>query len=125
MGDWSDYFEDFPEENPANQYRDSSGSALERRVKRAANYSSKAIAESAEVRRRRGTDLLNFSEKRRRLREQAQAELHRSIGGLIEAYSWFDVHLGLKIRAHSNSAPEVMSRPCKTPNTRIKPHNFL
>lgn len=119
MGEWSDYFEDFPEENPANQPRDVAGDLLRHRVAREAAYSPQVIAGNAERRKLREAE---YAERRRhreaeevlllgmRLkdREKAQAELHRSIGGLMEAYAWLDVNLGLKIKSYSNSAPEVM-----------------
>lgn len=53
MGEWSDYFEDFPDENPANQNRDDVGEALRERVKREANYSPEVLAELAKRRRER------------------------------------------------------------------------
>jgi len=93
MGEWSDYFEDFPEENPTNQ----------------PDYSLEVVAELSEERKRLEAKNLRLQDAQRRKREQAQAELHRSIGALMEAYSWFDVHLGLKIKTHSNSAPEVIA----------------
>ena len=120
MGDWSDYFEDFPEENPANQRSDFIGDVLRQRVAREAAYSSQVLEENAERRRLRQAE---YAERRRRReaeevlllgmrlkdREKAQAELHRSIGGLMEAYAWLDINLGLKIKSYSNSAPEAIA----------------
>ena len=51
MGEWSDYFEDFPDENPANQSRDIAGDALRARVAREALYSPELLAKMAEHRR--------------------------------------------------------------------------
>lgn len=93
MGEWSDYFEDFPEEIPINQPSHPLGMPVE----------------LPEERIRWNAKNLRSGNAQRKKREQAQAELHRSIGALMEAYSWFDVHLGLKIKMHSNSAPEVIS----------------
>lgn len=109
MGDWSDYFEDFPEENPANQLTDFTGDLLRKRVAREAAYSPQMLAELAERHRRREAEEVLLIGMRLKDREKAQAELHRSIGGLMEAYAWLDVNLGLKIRTYSNSAPEVMA----------------
>lgn len=109
MGDWSDYFEDFPEENPANQRRDTTGDALRERVAREATYSPKVLAQIAESRKLREAAELRLLGMRLKDRERAQAELHRSIGGLMEAYAWFDVNLGLKIKTHSNSDAEVLA----------------
>jgi hypothetical protein len=53
MGEWSDYFEDYPDENPANRKRDDAGDALRERVKREANYSPEDLAELAKLRRER------------------------------------------------------------------------
>ena len=120
MGDWSDYFEDFPEENPANQRSDFVGDLLRQRVAREAAYSPRVVAENAERLKRRQAE---YAERRRRReaeevlllgmrlkdREKAQAELHRSIGGLMEAYAWLDINLGIKIKAYSTSASEVIA----------------
>jgi hypothetical protein len=51
MGEWSDYFEDFPEEDPANRPRDDVGDALRARVAREARYSPELLAKMAEKRR--------------------------------------------------------------------------
>ncbi len=53
MGEWSDYFEDFPEENPANQPRDVAGDALRARVAREARYSPEVLATMAKEREAR------------------------------------------------------------------------
>jgi hypothetical protein len=53
MGEWSDYFEDFPEENPANQPQDIAGDALRARVAREAKYSPELLAKMAEEKKRR------------------------------------------------------------------------
>ena len=53
MGEWSEYFEDFPEENPANQPQDEAGDALRARVAREAKYSPELLARMAEERRLR------------------------------------------------------------------------
>jgi hypothetical protein len=53
MGEWSEYFEDFPEENPGNERRDESGDALRARVAREATYSPELLARMAEERRQR------------------------------------------------------------------------
>lgn len=53
MGEWSDYFEDFPDENPANQKRDPAGDALRARVAREARYSPQQLKEFEDERRRR------------------------------------------------------------------------
>ena len=53
MGEWSDYFEDFPEENPANQPRDLKGDALRARVAREADYSPEVLAQMAKDRKLR------------------------------------------------------------------------
>jgi hypothetical protein len=109
MGEWSDYFEDFPEENPANQWNDTEGDTLRARVAREAVYSPKVLAENAEIRKRREADEIHLLGMRLKDREQAQAELHRSIGGLLEAYAWFDVNLGIKIKSYSNNDPDVIA----------------
>lgn len=61
MGEWSDYFEDFPEENPANQ-RDHNA-IDERKVRASQNYSpefrarEKQVSEAAAARKAQaGTD---------------------------------------------------------------------
>ena len=51
MGEWSEYFEDFPDENPANRPADRSGDALRARVAREARYSPELLAKMAEERR--------------------------------------------------------------------------
>jgi hypothetical protein len=51
MGEWSDYFEDFPDEDPANQARDPAGDALRARATREAKYSPELLAKVAEGRR--------------------------------------------------------------------------
>lgn len=51
MGEWSDYFEDFPEENPANQPRNEASDALRARVAREAKYSPELLAKMAKDRR--------------------------------------------------------------------------
>lgn len=51
MGEWWDYFEDFPDENPANQPRDLDGDALRQRVAREAQYSPELLEKMAEERR--------------------------------------------------------------------------
>jgi hypothetical protein len=51
MGEWSDYFEDFPDENPANERADTSGNALRARVAREANYPREVLTKMAEERR--------------------------------------------------------------------------
>ena len=53
MGEWSDYFEDFPEENPANQWCDTEGDLLRARVAREAMYSPEVLAEIADRKKRR------------------------------------------------------------------------
>ncbi len=106
MGEWSEYFEDFPDENPANRAYDIDR-AIEQRVKREANYSPATLVESAEIRKRRDFERQQLQEKQQRKRDQVQSELHRSIGGLMEAYSWLDVHVGLKLKNHFGSDPEV------------------
>ena len=53
MGEWSEHFEDFPEENPANQPQDQAGDALRARVVREAKYSPELLARMAEERRLR------------------------------------------------------------------------
>lgn len=53
MGEWSDYFEDFPEERPANEPQDKAGDALRARVAREAKYSPELLAQMAEERRLR------------------------------------------------------------------------
>ena len=106
MGEWSEYFEDFPDENPANQAYDVDN-AIEQRVKREANYLPAALFESAESRKRRDVERQRLQETQQRKRDQAQSELHRSIGGLMEAYAWLDIHVGLKLKNHFGSDPEV------------------
>jgi|KBSMisStaDraftv2_1062788.scaffolds.fasta_scaffold734497_1 hypothetical protein len=59
MGEWSEYFEDFPEENPANQKRDEAGDALRDRVAREAKYPPEILAKAAEVRRHREIERAN------------------------------------------------------------------
>jgi len=61
MGEWSEYFEDFPEENPANQKqeRDKAGDALRDRVAREAKYPPELLAKAAEVRRLRQIERAN------------------------------------------------------------------
>lgn len=108
MGEWSEFFEDFPEENPANQFRDTAGDSLRERVAREARYSPEVLAEIARRKHREAEEVLLLG-MRLKEREKAQGEIHRSIGGLMEAYSWFDVNLGLKIRTYSNSAPKAMA----------------
>src|SRR4051794_26572728 len=102
MGEWSDYFEDFPEDNPANERRDEAGDALRARVAREAKYSPDVLAQIAEGRKRRQEAEVRLLGMRLKDRESAQIELHRSIGGLMEAYAWFDVKLGLKIKSQAN-----------------------
>lgn len=51
MGEWSEYFEDFPDENPANWPNDRSGDALRARVAREARYPPELLAKMAEERR--------------------------------------------------------------------------
>lgn len=109
MGEWSDYFEDFLEENPANQREDISGDALRARVAREATYSPSVLAQIAEGRKKREAAEILLLGMRLKDRENAQAELHRSIGGLMEAYAWFDVSLGLKIKSYSNNATAVLA----------------
>lgn len=109
MGEWSDYFEDFPEENPANERRDEAGEALRARVAREAKYSPDVLAQIAEGRERRQEAEVRLLGMRLKDRESVQIELHRSIGGLMEAYAWFDVKLGLKIKSQANGAPEVLA----------------
>ena len=56
MGEWSDYFEDFPDENPANVpqvRRDEALAPLRERVAREALYSPELLAKMAEARRLR------------------------------------------------------------------------
>jgi hypothetical protein len=53
MGEWSDYFEQFPDEDPANQPDDRAGDALRARVAREANYSPELLAKMAEDRKLR------------------------------------------------------------------------
>ena len=53
MGEWSDYFEQFPDENPANHPVDRAGDALRARVAREANYSPELLAKMAEDRKLR------------------------------------------------------------------------
>lgn len=108
MGEWSDYFEDFPEENPANERRDEAGERLRARVAREAKYSPEVLAQMAESRTRREEAEVRLLGMRLKDRECAQIELHRSIGGLMEAYAWFDVKLGSKIKSLANHAPEVL-----------------
>ena len=117
MGEWSDYFEDFPEENPANQYHDTAGDSLRERVAREALYSPEQLDEIARRKHREAEEVLLLG-MRLKEREKAQGEIHRSLGGLMEAYSWFDVNLGLKIRTYSNSAPKAMA--LLTPTTPMK-----
>ena len=107
MGEWSDYFEDFPEENPANQWCDTEGDLLRARVAREAMYSPEVLAEIADRKKRREAEEVLLIGMRLRDREQAQAEMHRSIGGLMEAYAWFDVNLGLKIKSYSTDPSKV------------------
>ncbi|MES1979998.1 MAG: hypothetical protein V4451_18310 [Pseudomonadota bacterium] len=108
MGEWSDYFEQFPDEDPANQ-DDDVDSVLEQRVKIEATYSPEVLAELIESRTRRDSERGRLQEVRRQKRDQAQSELHRSIGGLMEAYAWLDVHVGLKIKTHSGNDPEAFA----------------
>jgi hypothetical protein len=51
MGEWSDYFEDNPDEDPSNQPRDIEGDALRARVAREAKYPPELLAKMAEERR--------------------------------------------------------------------------
>ena len=53
MGEWSDYFEQFPDEDPANQLEDRAGDALRARVAREARYSPELLAKIAEERKAR------------------------------------------------------------------------
>jgi hypothetical protein len=53
MGEWSDYFEQFPDEDPANQPDDRAGDALRARVAREAKYSPELLAKMAEDRKLR------------------------------------------------------------------------
>jgi len=48
MGEWSDYFEDFPEENPANQQYGNSENSNE--IRKRENYSPKFRAREQQVR---------------------------------------------------------------------------
>jgi hypothetical protein len=108
MGEWSDYFEDFPDENPANERRDIQGDLLRARVAREAKYSPEILAEIAGQRRlREEAEEVLLTGMRLRDRQQAQAELHRSIGGLMEAYAWFDINLGLKIKCYSTEPSKI------------------
>jgi len=107
MGEWSDYFEDFPDENPANQWRDVEGDFLRARVAREAKYSPELLAEIAERKKRLEAEEVLLIGMRLRDRQQAQAEMHRSIGGLMEAYAWFDVNLGLKIKSYSPDVSKI------------------
>lgn len=50
MGEWSDYFEDFPEEDPKNQPTDTKGDALRARVAREAKYSPELLKKMADER---------------------------------------------------------------------------
>ena len=106
MGEWSDYFEDFPDENPANQACNVDN-AMGRRVKRESKYSPAALIESVKSRKQRDLERQLFQETQQLKRDQAQSELHRSIGGLMEAYAWLDVHVGLKLKNHFGSDSEV------------------
>lgn len=106
MGEWSEYFEDFPDENPANQAYDVDN-AMEQKFIREAIYSPAVLLESEEVRKRREFERQQLQEKQQRKRDQSQSELHRSIGGLMEAYAWLDVHVGLKLKTHFGNDPEV------------------
>ncbi|MEK9804045.1 MAG: hypothetical protein VW475_11635 [Curvibacter sp.] len=65
MGEWSDYFEDFPDENPANQPQDKAGDALRARVAREARYSPELLAKIAEERQRREAKMTVHVETRR------------------------------------------------------------
>jgi hypothetical protein len=53
MGQWSEYYEDFPHEDPANQPRDVEGDALRARVAREAKYPPEVIAQIQQETRRR------------------------------------------------------------------------
>lgn len=48
MGEWSDYFEDFPEENPANQPDNNVGNGEELRARQ--TYSSEFVERERKVR---------------------------------------------------------------------------
>lgn len=109
MGEWSDYFEDFPEENPANERRDIKGDSLRERVAREAKYSPEVLAEIGAQKKRREAQEVLLTGMRLRDRQQAQAELHRSIGGLMEAYAWFDINLGLKIQCYSSDPSKIVA----------------
>lgn len=106
MGEWSDYFEDFPDENPAN-HRCDVDNAMERRVQKEATYSAAALLKNEEIRKQRDFEQQQAQETRQRKRDQAQSDLHRSIGALMEAYGWLDVHIGLRLKHHFDSDPEV------------------
>jgi hypothetical protein len=53
MGQWSEYYEDFPHEAPANQPRDVEGDTLRARVARQAKYPPELIAQIQQETRRR------------------------------------------------------------------------
>ena len=109
MGEWSDYFEDFPDENPAFQFNNRAGFSNFQPVKPSKPYSPAVHPTTLELYQSRhavvtrllGMDLLD--------RKKAEGELHRSIGALMEAYAWFDVHLGSILKYHAKGAPDVLA----------------
>ena len=80
---------------------------MERRVQKEASYSAAALFKNEDIRKQRDFEQQQAQETRQRKRDQAQSDLHRSIGGLMEAYGWLDVHIGLKLKKHFDSDPSV------------------